>query len=162
MINLKTTTALCVATAFFSINAVASTLPQATLNTCKDYITNPTPASAKTNAEALTQCYQNNVCQDQLAGISGCTQQLESWNLNYSPKSAVAATPAPVETVAPAAPKIPALFHSTSPNQPEAATTPAIPAQPTQETVAAPTQTTPTQQQEEPTQNQKKPSINWF
>src|SRR3990167_8769934 len=158
MINRKKTTRLflVVASTAISVGAMASTLPQTTLDTCKSYITNPTPEFAKKNAQALKQCYEHNACQDQLADITGCADTLESWDLHYSSHSADAATSKPVEApaAAPAPTEIPALFHSTSP------ATPAQSTQSTQETVTTPStpQPAPTQEEQPTQQNEKKPS----
>ncbi len=147
-----------VAAITIAMGSFAAELSESALDQCENYINNPTAELGKNNAAALTQCYQQNVCQNQLSGVSHCAKNLNLWYAAYSsPKPNIASPAVPVQAPAANTNAIPAEFHSTQPTTPAVVTTPAPMQATPQQTESQSTATTTPEQKKE-----TKPKINWF
>src|SRR3989338_3012298 len=126
--------------AIASVATFAAELSQ-TLQQCTNYINNPSEQAAKENADALHQCYENDVCQNQLSSLPNCAKTLSQWYMNYSQ--------APTKTVAPVIIQTPV---SAAPSAQPSSTTEVEP------TIQPAATTNGSNQQK---QKENKPSINW-
>lgn len=177
MINRKTIRIMIIGGTLMTVAlaATAAQLSQDVINHCRNYITNPTKDAMqdKTVSAALSQCYQNNVCQNELSNTPNCSKIMNLWFSSTSvpkpnaPTQEMQSIEQKPKTTAPASTNgIPAEFHSTGiqqPAEPIQKTPSSSPAETTYSTPAAtkqpePTQTNPSNESNKPA----KPTINWF
>lgn len=137
---------LLASAAIASTGIFATELSQPILQQCKNYITNPSKQAAKENAAALNQCYENDVCQNQLSSLKDCTKTLSHWYMSYSPTQTKTETPTTTQIPVSAAP-------TAQPTTTEVA--------PTTQPAQQPAETTNNATQQQP-KKEKESSINWF
>lgn len=160
MINKKILIASACIIGSLATTAFAAELSQSTIETCRNYLNNPTEAAGnnKDTAAALEQCEQDNVCDNQLSTVSYCKNNLTDWSADH---------PAPTK------PEPQPVIQSTPVTSP-ATTTPVAPAEPPAKTETPKTDEfyqpaeqpetqnqTESQPEKQPSQK-KEPSINWF